>query len=111
MATTEYDKLYQDAVKATEAENVYDLIMSREKNVLESVNRVVNQKEKEHTKKSFRDTSVENVVYRVFVTLNNVITDMFSKKPMTLVFKKERRLYIGLFLVVVSILLIILFSY
>jgi hypothetical protein len=108
MATTEYDKIYYDATKPTEAENVYDLLLNREKDTLQTVNRVVNQIEYEKTTKPFRKSAIDNIVYKVFTTINSVISDLSSGKPISRVFRHERRLYIGLFCISVSILLIIL---
>jgi|TARA_Y100000389_G_scaffold200323_1_gene240487 hypothetical protein len=110
MASTEYDKIYHDAVKPTEAENVYDLIMRREANVLETVNKVVNQVEEEKHKKPFIESSINTIVYRVFVVITNMATELRNGVEFSKVLKKERRIYFGIFMIVLSLFFIILYS-
>lgn len=110
MASTEYDKIYHDAVKSTEAENVYDLIMRREANVLDTVNKVVNQIEEDKEKKQFLESPINKVVYRTFLVITNMVTELTNGVKIDKVFKKERRLYLGLFMIALSIFFIILYS-
>jgi hydrogenase-4 membrane subunit HyfE len=110
MASTEYDKIYHDAVKSTEAENVYDLIMRREANVLNTVNKVVNQKEEDKEKKQFLESPINKIVYRTFLVITNMATELNNGVQLNKVFKKERRLYLGLFMIALSIFFIILYS-
>ena len=110
MASTEYDKIYHDAVKSTEAENVYDLIMRREANVLNTVNKVVNQKEEDKEKKQFLESPINKIVYRTFLVITNMATELNNGVQLNKVFKKERRLYFGLFMIALSIFFIILYS-
>ena len=110
MASTEYDKIYHDAVKTTEAENVYDLIMHREKNVLETVNKVVNQIDEDKQNKPFLESSINRIVYRIFVVITNMATELNNGVNFNKVFKNERRLYYGLFMIGLSLFFIILYS-
>ena len=92
MASTEYDKIYHDAVKSTEAENVYDLIMRREANVLNTVNKVVNQKEEDKEKKQFLESPINKIVYRTFLVITNMATELNNGVQLNKVFKIIKQL-------------------
>jgi hypothetical protein len=107
---------YEDIYNTTMDKNIfnnddeYNKLMEKETVVLDTVNRVVNQKELEKTSKSMLDSPVNIVVYRVFTVVKNVFKELYNRKPLEEVFRDDRRLYIGLFIVFCSVCFIILYK-
>ncbi len=107
---------YEDIYNTTMDKNIfnnddeYNKLMAKEDVVLDIVNRVVNQKEKANSQKSMLDSPVNVVVYRVFTVIKNVIKELYNKKPLDQVFRNDRRLYIGIFIVFCSVCFIILYK-
>ena len=107
---------YEDIYNTTMDKNIFDdddeynKLMEKETVVLDTVNRVVNQKELEKTSKSMLDSPVNVVVYRVFTVVKNVFHELYKKKAITEVFRSDRQLYIGMFIVFCSVCFIILYK-
>lgn len=105
---------YEDIYNLTMEENIYnnddeyDKLMSKEKIVLDTINRVANQKEEEKNNQTMLDSSVKFVVYKIFIILKNVMSELYNRKPIDQVFTSKRRLYIGIFFVFVSVCFIVL---
>lgn len=101
MTSVEYDDIYDILMKDIVYNNddEYLQLMNKEKVVLETVNKVINQKEEEKLHKSMLDTSVKMVVYRTFKVINVMIEEIYKRKPLHEVFRSDRRLYIGLFII------------
>nr|QOI90430.1 hypothetical protein HWQ62_00294 [Pyramimonas orientalis virus] len=112
MTSVEYEEIYNsttsDVLYGNDDE--YTKLMEKEQIVLDTVNRVVNQKELEQSQKNMLDAPVNVVVYRVFVVMKNVFKELYNMKPLDQVFKEDRRLYIGLFIVFCSVCFIILYK-
>lgn len=108
--------VYEDIYNTTMDSNIfnnddeYNKLMEKEAVVLETVNRVVNQKEYEKSHKGMLDSPVNVVVYRVFTVMKNVFKELYNRKPIDQVFRDDRRLYIGLFIVFCSVCFIILYK-
>jgi len=110
MTTLEYDDIYNMTIDENIYNNddEYDKLMSKEKVVLDTINRVVNQKYEEKNENTMLDSSIRYVVYKVFIIVKNVMSELYNRKPIDQVFTSKRSLYIGIFFVFVSVCFIIL---
>lgn len=112
MTTVDYDDIYnmtlEDNIYGNDDD--YDKLMSKEKVVLDTLNRIVNQKEEQKANNAMLDSSVRFVVYKIFVIMKNVISELYKRKPIDQIFNPKRRLYIGIFVVFVSVCFIILYK-
>ena len=109
----EYTEVYDDTLRAIEAgdvEDVYKDIISKENIHADVLNRVIAQKDAERDSKPMVDTSVARVLQRVVDTLVAVGEDLRAVKPMNEVFAPERRLYIGIALLLLSLVLVVLYK-
>lgn len=109
MTSLEYDDIYNMTIE----ENIYndddyDKLMNKEKVVLDTINRVVNQKYEEKNNNTMLDSSIRYVVYKIFIIVKNVMSELYNRKPIDQVFTSKRSLYIGIFLVFVSVCFIVL---
>lgn len=112
MTSVEYDDIYNTTIEKTIYNNddKYNELMNKESVVLDTVNRVVNQVETEKNTKNMIDTPVNIVVYRVFQTMIAVFKEMSERKPLREIFREDRRIYIGMFIVFCSVCFIILYK-
>ena len=107
----EYEKVFTDTIDTIDNnEDIYSNLLNKEEKVIEMVNRVVNQKEREKETAVFQDASVNIIVHRVFTIVFGIMHDIFAQKPISVIFRRERLLYLGLFIVVVSLCFIILYK-
>jgi uncharacterized BrkB/YihY/UPF0761 family membrane protein len=111
-SSVEYDDIYSTTMQSTIYNNddEYTTLMNKENVVLDTVNRVVNQVETAKHNQSMVDTPVNIVVYRVFKTMTTIFKEIYERKPLGEVFREERRLYVGLFIVFCSVCFIILYK-
>lgn len=111
-ASVEYEDIYNLTMNTNiyNDDDEYNKLMSKETVVLDTLNRVVNQKEEEIRQKGLVDTPVNIVVYKVFHTIQTVMKELYKRKPLHLVFNKDRELYIGVFVVFVCVCFIILYK-
>lgn len=114
MSTVEYEDVYDDVLNKIEKNDVGDVyseIMTKEKVTLDTLKRLKKKKdEKEELNKSMTNSTVHTVVYRVFITILDIFNDLISMQPLNMVFKVERRIYIGIFLIFISVCFIILYK-
>lgn len=113
MSTIEYEDIYDDAINKIEkgdVDDVYSEIMTREKITLDALKRLRAQKEDDDTNKGVLDTKVSVVIHRTFKTILNVYKDILIGRPLSVIFKSERRIYIGFFLIFLSVCFIILYK-
>jgi Iap family predicted aminopeptidase len=109
MATQEYEKLYQDVIyEKGMDDDLYDNLMKKEKTILNTINKVVNQKE--NIELSFVNSSLNTILKKTIETLVQITSDINNKKDLSDIFKQERRLYIGIMMTFSSIFLIILYK-
>ncbi len=112
MTSVEYEDIYNltmdDNIHNNDDE--YNKLINKESVVLDTLNRIVDQKEEEKSKKSMLEAPINIVVYKVFKTVEMVCKEMYKRKPIHLIFNKERQLYIGMFIVFCSVCFIILYK-
>lgn len=114
MSTLEYEDIYHDNInniQKSEYEDLYTEIMTGEKIKEDTLNRLerLNSKINE-TNKTLLNSTIENIVYRTFRVVTEVIEDLTKRKSLNKVFLPERRLYLGLFLTFLSVCFIILYK-
>ena len=85
--------------------------MTREKITLDILKRIKqNQDDQTHEKKEMLESSINIIIYRTFKTLLDVYQDILLMKPLKDIFSEERRMYIGIFLILLSVCFIILYK-
>jgi len=109
----EYEKLYFDATQklVSNSDDVYTNLMKKESTVLDVVNKVVNQKEELKMSTSLFDKPVRQIVYLTYVELMNIVKDVQENQPLSKIISSDRHIYIGLFFVSVSTILVILYYF
>ena len=112
MTSVEYEDIYNLTMDNNIYNNddEYNKLINKESVVLDTLNRIVDQKEDEKRKKGMVDAPINIVVYKVFKTIEMICREMYKRKPIHLIFNKERQLYIGMFIVFCSVCLIILYK-
>ena len=110
MTSLEYDDIYNMTIEENIYNNDddYDKLMNKERVVLDTINRVVNQKYEEKNNNTMLDSSIRYVVYKIFIIVKNVMSELYNRKPIDQVFTSKRSLYIGIFLVFISVCFIVL---
>ena len=106
-------KIIQNKYKTytSNKDSIYDEIMNKEKNIKEVIDRVIEYKENEKKKDLFINTSFNDICLNIFKVLNNLIDDLTKydkisyKQLKKIVKKKHRLIYIGLFMIIISIFL------
>ena len=106
-------KIIQNKYKTytSNKDSIYDEIMNKEKNIKEVIDRVIEYKENEKKKDLFINTSFNDIFLNIFKVLNNLIDDLTKydkisyKQLKKIVKKKHRLIYIGLFMIIISIFL------
>lgn len=93
-------------------DSIYDKIVTKEKDVYETINRVIdfkNQQKKEKT--LFINTKFSDIFMNIFKVLNGLLEDLTKFDKITykqlkkLVNKKQRIIYLGLFMILCAIFL------
>tara|TARA_Y100000389_G_C16994828_1_gene286677 strand:- start:135 stop:479 length:345 start_codon:yes stop_codon:yes gene_type:complete len=112
MTSVEYDDIYNLTMEKNIYNNddEYNKLINKETVVLDTLNRIVDQKEEEKRKKGMVDAPINIVVYKVFKTIEMICRELYKRKPIHLIFNKERQLYIGMFVVFCSVCFIILYK-
>jgi len=112
-ANLEYEKLFYDATKRfiSNSDDTYTKLMKKEQTVLDVVNKVVNQKEASSKSGSFIDKSLRQIVYNTYIELIDIIKDIQEQKHISKIISTDRYIPIGIFLVTVSTMVLILYSF
>jgi|TARA_B100000900_G_scaffold58976_1_gene44469 hypothetical protein len=93
-------------------DSIYDKIVTKEKDAYETINRVIdfkNQQKKEKT--LFINTKFSDIFMNIFKVLNGLLEDLTKFDKITykqlkkLVNKKQRIIYLGLFMILCAIFL------
>lgn len=109
MATLEYDKIYSEVLSnRIESHNLYNDLLKKEKVVLDTINKVVNQKERKVNK--FTNMSINQIFSNTIDVLKDILVDVNNKKNIDVILQPKRRLYIGICLTFISILIILLYK-
>jgi len=90
--------------------NTYEDLMSKEKNVLSTVNHVVKHiQDKDLKAGQFKDMSIEYIAKRFFLIWSEIIHDLSNAKTpqeyYLSLFKDDRMIYYGISLIIISFIL------
>ena len=94
--------------------SIYNEILNREKDMKDLIERVVEYKDKEKLSAQFTQKSIADVSNKLFKTLNNILEESTDdnnisfKKIKEAVNKEDRRIYLGLFLVIMAVSLLLI---
>ena len=105
----EYSKLV-DLLNKSDDREIYEELMKKEDRVLDTINRVVNvSNEKEIKGKEFLNMSLNDIVHKFFWNITLIFSELISSKTIQdvkkVLFKDDRKIYIGLLLVLITIFL------
>ena len=99
---------------ADTSSSIYNEILNREKDMKDLIERVVEYKDKEKLSAQFTQKSIADVSNKLFKTLNNILEESTDdnnisfKKIKEAVNKEDRRIYLGLFLVIMAVSLLLI---
>ena len=94
--------------------SIYNEILNREKDMKDLIERVVEYKDKEKLSAQFTQKSIADVSNKLFKTLNKILEESTDdnnisfKKIKEAVNKEDRRIYLGLFLVIMAVSLLLI---
>lgn len=106
MSSIEYDDIYH--ITNSNYDDAYKQLMQKESVVLDTVNRVINQKEEAKRKRGLLYVPVNVLIYRIFETTKNVFVDLSKKKPLQDVIHENRIPYLGCFIIICCLCFLIL---
>jgi hypothetical protein len=107
----EFENVYNQTIDTIHNnDDLYTNLMIKEDKVIDMVNRVIDQKQKETEESSFQDASLKIIVYRVFTVMFGIMNDIMALKPVSVIFRRTRILYIGIFIAFVSLCFILLYK-
>lgn len=94
--------------------SIYNEILNREKDMKGLIEKVVEYKNKEKLSAQFTQKSIADVSNKLFKTLNKILEESTDdnnisfKKIKEAVNKEDRRIYLGLFLVIMAVSLLLI---
>lgn len=94
--------------------SIYNEILNREKDMKDLIERVVEYKDKEKLSAQFTQKSIADVSNNLFKTLNKILEESTDdnnisfKKIKEAVNQDDRRIYLGLFLVIMAVSLLLI---
>lgn len=94
--------------------SIYNEILNREKDMKGLIERVVEYKNNEELSKQFTQKSIADISNNLFKVLNDILEETTSdnnisfKKIKEIVNKEDRRIYLGLFLVIMAVSLLLI---
>lgn len=93
-------------------DSIYDKIVTKEKDAYETINRVIDFKNQQNKEKTlFINTKFSDIFMNIFKVLNGLLEDLTKFDKITykqlkkLVNKKQRIIYLGLFMILCAIFL------
>ncbi len=99
---------------ADTSSSIYNEILNREKDMKDLIERVVEYKDKEKLSEQFTQKSIADISNNLFKVLNDILEETTSdnnisfKKIKEVVNKEDRRIYLGLFLVIMAVSLLLI---
>tara|TARA_Y100000389_G_C17446842_1_gene512140 strand:+ start:738 stop:1151 length:414 start_codon:yes stop_codon:yes gene_type:complete len=99
---------------ADTSSSIYNEILNREKDMKDLIERVVEYKNKEKLSAQFTQKSIADVSNNLFKTLNKILEESTDdnnisfKKIKEAVNQDDRRIYLGLFLVIMAVSLLLI---
>jgi hypothetical protein len=105
----EYNELVR-LLKSSDPKEVYEELVGKEKNILDTINRVIDfSNEKEIKSKEFTNMSLNEIIHKFYWNFQLMWRELYNVKTLQdlnkLFTKEDRPIYIGLFLVLISIFL------
>jgi len=94
--------------------SIYNEILNREKDMKDLIERVVEYKDKEKLSEQFTQKSIADVSNKLFKVLNDILEESTNdnnisfKKIKEAVNQDDRRIYLGLFLVIMAVSLLLI---
>jgi len=94
--------------------SIYNEILNREKDMKDLIERVVEYKDKEKLSAQFTQKSIADISNNLFKTLNKILEESTDdnnisfKKIKEAVNQDDRRIYLGLFLVIMAVSLLLI---
>ena len=94
--------------------SIYNEILNREKDMKDLIERVVEYKDKEKLSEQFTQKSIADVSNKLFKVLNDILEESTNdnnisfKKIKEVVNQDDRRIYLGLFLVIMAVSLLLI---
>lgn len=94
--------------------SLYQEVLNKEEIVRNTIDRVINMKEKEKFNNLFPKTSLENIHINIFKTLNSILEELSNVNELTYsqfnkIFQKDNRLiYIGIFFIILAVSLMLI---
>lgn len=94
--------------------SIYNEILNREKDMKDLIERVVEYKDKEKLSEQFTQKSIADVSNKLFKVLNDILeqstddNNISFKKIKEAVNQDDRRIYLGLFLVIMAVSLLLI---
>jgi len=112
MASLEYDNIYYTATALEGVNDAYSKLMLKERRVLDTVNSVVQQRERLGNGRVGAGTILDEPLSKILGDTARVMTevweDLQAGKEAETVFRASRRLYMGIALTMFAILLLLL---
>jgi hypothetical protein len=112
MSSLEYEDMYYTATNLEGVNDAYTKLMLKERKVLDAVNSVVQQKDLEGMVReghgTIMDESLSKLIRDTAAALIGVWEDLQEGKALEEVFRSSRRIYLGVALVSLAILLLLL---
>ena len=99
---------------ADSSSSIYNEILNREKDMKDLIERVVEYKDKEKLSAQFTQKSIADVSNKLFKVLNDILEESTNdnnisfKKIKEVVNQDDRRIYLGLFLVIMAVSLLLI---
>ncbi len=100
-----------NGIKLDKNNTIYDEIKKKEKNMKEVIDRVIDYEKIQDKKKEFLQTPISTIIINTFQNINDMLDDILksdkltNKKIKKILGIKNRQIYLGIFIVLISIFL------
>lgn len=116
MSTLEYEDIYDDMLNNMSknndgVDNLYNDIINQELVITDTLKRLSKvERQQNEENRTMLNSTVQNVVFRTFDTVRAVFLDLVDNRPFGEVFRPDRRIYVGIFVIFLSVCFIILYK-
>jgi|TARA_B100000900_G_scaffold410475_1_gene428353 hypothetical protein len=100
-----------NGIKLDKNNTIYDEIKKKEKNMKEVIDRVIDYEKIQDKKKEFLQTPISTIIINTFQNINDMLDDILKSDKLTnkrikkILGIKNRQIYLGIFIVLISIFL------
>jgi len=100
-----------NGLKTTKNNTIYDEIKSKEKDMKEVIDRVLDYEKVQAKKKEFLQTPILTIIINTFQNINDILDEFLKSKKLTnknirrILGIKNRQIYIGIFFLLIAIFL------